>query len=149
MRVQDRAQVGRRAFVKLLVLTSEPLDAGRLRQALPGDLDPTQAEVMVVAPALQDSAIRFWFSDADDAIAHANEVLDSAVSNLERGGVSAIGGETGDSDPYQAIQDALQRFPADQILLFTHRGEDQRYREDIDLDEVRERFGVPVERVAL
>ena len=132
--------------MKLLVLTSEPIQVDQLRDALPDETDATQAEVMVVAPAFQDSAVKFWLSDADEAIARANEVIDRAVSSLEREGVSAVGGDTGESDPLEAIQDALQTFAADRILLFTHEGEARRYREDIDPDEIRERFGLPVDR---
>jgi hypothetical protein len=31
-------------------------------------------------------------------------------------------GDTGESDPLLAIEDALRTFPADQIVLFTHAG---------------------------
>jgi len=55
--------------MKVLVLASEPVSAQQLRNALPSDVDPEQGEVMIVAPALQESALRFWFSDADEAIA--------------------------------------------------------------------------------
>lgn len=54
--------------MRRLVLTSEPVGAGQLRDALPGEADLTDAEVMVVAPALHKSALRFWLSDAEDAI---------------------------------------------------------------------------------
>jgi hypothetical protein len=54
--------------MKVLVLTSEPITAQQLRGALGSDVDPSEAEVMVVAPALQESGIKFWLSDADDAI---------------------------------------------------------------------------------
>jgi hypothetical protein len=37
-------------------------------------------------------------------------------------------------------------FEADRIVLFTHGGDDQGYREDIDPDEIRDRFGLPVDR---
>jgi hypothetical protein len=41
-------------------------------------------------------------------------------------------------------------FPAERILMFTHADSDrQRYREDVDLDEVRERFGLPVDRASI
>jgi hypothetical protein len=102
--------------MKLLVLTSEPITARQLREALPGDLDPEHFEVMVVAPAIHDSWIRFWLSDADEAIAKA---------------------------------DALQSFKADRIIVFTHGGAEQRYREDIDAREIEQRFGVPVDHATV
>src|SRR5579884_829528 len=130
--------------MKLLVLTSEPISAARLRDALPGGVDPEQAEVMVVAPALQESGLRFWLSDADDAIARAEAVRRATVERLGAEGVPASG-DTGESDPMLAIEDALQTFPADRIVLFAHRDEQQRYHEDVDAGEIEERFGVPVD----
>lgn len=131
--------------VKLLVLTSEPITADQLRRALPGEADPRNSEVVVVSPALQESALRFWLSDADEAIARAQEVTRETVEQLESAGVPASG-DTGESDPIDAIQDALQSFSADRIVLFTHGAEDQRYREDMDASEIEERFGLPVDR---
>jgi hypothetical protein len=130
------------SLMKLLVVTSEPITADQLRAALPAEVDPTDAEVMVVAPALQQSGIRFWFSDVDDAIARAQQVRTETVEQLGEAGVSASG-DTGDSDPMQAIEDAVNIFSPDRILLFTG-GEG--YREDLDEGELRERFGVSVDR---
>ena len=129
--------------MRLLVLTSEPVSADQLRTSLPGDADPTDAEVMVVAPALQESALRFWMSDADDAIARAEEVRSASMEKLGKAGVAASG-DTGESDPEKAIEDALKTFPADRIVLFTHGGDDQRYREDVDPEALQSRFGIPV-----
>jgi hypothetical protein len=48
-------------------------------------------------------------------------------------------------DPLAAVTDPLKTFAADRIVLFTHPGDERRYREDVDPDEVRERFGIPVD----
>jgi hypothetical protein len=98
---------------------------------------------MVVAPALHKSALRFWVSDADEAIARADEVRHESVEQLGDDGVAASG-DTGEGDPGDAIEDALKTFPADRILIFTHPESKQRYREDVDTDELAERFGIPV-----
>ena len=129
--------------MRLLVLASEPVSAEQLRAALPGGIDPTDAEVLVVAPALHDSALRFWLSDADDAIARAEEVRAESIDKLDAAGVSA-GSDTGESDPEEAIEDALGTFSADRILVFTRGGDEQRYREDIDAGALQSRFGIPV-----
>jgi hypothetical protein len=131
--------------MRLLVLISEPVTADQIRDALPGDADPTDAEVMVVAPAFQDSALRFWMSDADGAIARADGVRAESLHKLGEAGVPASG-DTGESDPEEAIEDALKTFPADRILVFTHGADEQRYREDIDADALQSRFGIPVTR---
>ena len=134
--------------MKLLVLTSEPISAQQLRDAVGGDVEPDRAEVMVVAPALQESPIKFWFSDADEAIARAKHVSHESREQLGEAGVRASA-DTGESDPLEAIQDALITFPADRIVLFAHEGEGQAYREDVDPGEVRERFGLPVDRATV
>ena len=102
---------------------------------------------MVVAPALAGSAVKFWMSDADEAIERADRVRRESVERLGEEGVSASG-DTGEADPYEAIEDALQTFDADRIVLFTHEGADQRYREDLDDREIAERFGRPVDHAA-
>jgi hypothetical protein len=130
--------------MRLLVVTSSPITADQLRSALPGQVDPDDLEVMVVAPALQSNPIKFWMSDADEAIARAEEVERESVEELGGAGIRATG-DTGESDPMLAIQDALNTFPADRILLFTGDGG---YREDIEDAEISERFGVPVDRAA-
>jgi hypothetical protein len=134
--------------MRLLVLTPEPITAEALRRALPLDIDPTQGEVMVVAPALQSTPLRFWVSDADEAISRAQQVQAETVRSLQSDGASARG-DTGEGDPETAVQDALQTYPADRIVVFVRTGEDSRYREDIDPTRLAERFGIPVERVEL
>src|SRR5579884_13459 len=129
--------------MKVLVLTSEAISAQQLRDALDGDVPPQELEVLVIAPALQESGLRFWMTDADEAIDRADQIRRQTVHELEEHGMPAQG-DTGESDPLQATQDALQTFPAEQIVLFRHPGDEQRYREDFDLDEVRERFDLPV-----
>ena len=125
--------------MKLLVLTAEPISADILREAAGDEAD--DAEVMVVSPALTDSPLRFWVSDADDAIAHAGETAEETVERLDEEGIDAAG-DTGESEPAVAIQDALATFAADRIVVFSHPDLD--YREDQALENAEERFGVPV-----
>jgi len=127
--------------MKVLVLTSEAIDAGVLREAIGEEADG--AEVMVVAPALHSSGLRFWMSDADEAIRRAQEVQEETVERLEEEGIDAAG-DTGESEPLVAIQDALATFPADRIVVVSHP-EDQRAWAEEDIDEVHRRFDLPVE----
>lgn len=128
--------------MKLLVITSEPVTADHLREAIGPDATD-DAEVLVIAPALHTSALRFWLSDADEAIARAQTVQQDSVDQLESEGVTARG-DTGESEPLAAIADTLEGFPADRIALFIHPAADRAYREDITAAEITERFGVPV-----
>src|SRR2546421_1258532 len=101
------------------------------------------AEVLVVAPALNESPVAFWLSDADDAIADAERVQEETVERLQEGGVEAAG-DTGESEPLLALEDALTTFEADRIVIFSHTEEQQRYRENDLAGEIQRRFGIPV-----
>ncbi|HWC86307.1 MAG TPA: hypothetical protein VG388_07200 [Solirubrobacteraceae bacterium] len=135
--------------MKVLVLASEPITADQLRSGLDGSADPSleDTEIRIVAPALHSSALEFWLSDADEAISKAEAVWRTSVAKLGAEGVDA-GGDTGESDPMRAIEDALENFDADRILLFTHPEPEQRYREDLDPAELEQRFGRPVDHVS-
>jgi hypothetical protein len=130
--------------MRLLVLAPEPVDADAVRAALPGE-DLSDTEVLVVSPALNESGLRFWMSDADDAIDRAEAVQHETVQQLRAEGARARG-TVGESEPLLALQDALATFPADRVLVF-HRDGDA-YREE-ELAEARERFGLRVEERSL
>jgi hypothetical protein len=125
---------------KILALVSEPISGDVLRSAL-GD-GAGEAEVMVVAPAL-DSRTRFWTSDNDEAIARAQEVQQESVERLAEDDVDAVG-DTGETDPLLALQDALATFPAEEIVIFTHPEGDRNWAEADLLEQAEERFSVPV-----
>jgi len=67
--------------MKVLVIASEPISADRLRAALGEGTDDT--EIMVVAPALHRSALRFLLSDADEAIRRAELVQRETVEGID------------------------------------------------------------------
>jgi len=127
--------------VKLLVLTPEPIDAALLRSVV-GD-DAEGAEVLVVSPATQSSKLAFWVSDADEAIQEAQVAQEETVERLEEAGIDAAG-DTGESEPALALQDALATFAADRIVIFSHPEGDRDYREDEGLADAEQRFGIPV-----
>ena len=127
--------------MKLLVLTPEPVDANLLRSVLGDEVEG--AEVLVVSPATTQSPVAFWVSDTDEAIDEAETAQVETVERLEEAGVDAAG-DTGESEPAVAIEDALATFPADRIVIFSHPEGDRDYREDEDLADAEARFGVPV-----
>jgi hypothetical protein len=129
--------------MKLLVLASDPVGADDVRRALAGEGDVGGAEVLVVAPAVNESPVRFWVSDADDSIARAGETAGATADELRSEGAQARG-ITGESEPLLALQDALATFPADRVLVFVREGDAARYREDDVVGEAERRFGVPV-----
>ena len=131
---------------RILVLASEPVSGETLWKAV-GRESADDAEVLVVAPAL-NTRTRFWVSDPDPAIERADEVQTETVERMEEEGVDAVG-DTGESDPLLAIEDALRTFPADQIVLFTHAGSDRNWAEEGLVDEVRERFDADVDHLVI
>jgi hypothetical protein len=128
--------------VKLLVLATEPVDAERVRAALPDD-DLEGAEVLVVSPAVNESAVAFWVSDSDEAIEDAESTAEQTAAALAADGARTRA-QTGESEPLLALQDALATFSADRVLVFVRDEDAARYREDDVVGEAERRFGVPV-----
>ena len=127
--------------MKVLVLTPEPVDADMLRAALGPEVEG--AEVLVVSPATNQSKVAFWVSDPDEAIADAEDAQTETVERLEEAGIDAAG-DTGESEPALALQDALATFAADRIVVFSHPEGDRDYREDEGLADAQARFGIPI-----
>ena len=127
--------------MKLLVVTPEPVDARMLRSALGDEVEG--AEVLVISPATNQSKLAFWVSDPDEAIAEAELAQEETVERLEEEGVDAAG-DTGESEPAVAIQDALATFAADRIVVFSHPEQELDYREDAGLADAESRFGIPL-----
>jgi hypothetical protein len=123
--------------MQLLVFADEPVDAGRVRAALPDESGLDDARVLVVTPARNESRLAFWMSDSDEAIADAKETEERSVAELQSEGVRAAG-EVGESEPLLALQDALATFQADLVLLLT--GDDELERP------ARDELGVRVVR---
>lgn len=128
--------------MKLLVLTPEPLEADLLRREL-GDEVP-DAEVRVVAPAMNSSPVAFWMSDSDEAIAEALESAQGTGDAAREAGAGSASTTTGESEPLVALEDALATFPADRVAVFVHPRDEQRYREEDICATAQERFGVTV-----
>ena len=122
---------------KVLVLASEAISGEAVRQAI-GAERAADAEVLVVAPAL-NSKLRFLASDPDDAIQRAEEVQEESVQRMNEDGVDAAG-DTGESDPLQAIEDALATFRAEEIVICVHPEGKQNWLEDGVVDKAKERF---------
>jgi hypothetical protein len=118
--------------MRLLVLAPHVIGADEVRAALPND-DLAGAQVLVVTPAHNESAVAFWMSDADEAIADAAGEAEETARALQEAGARARS-QVGDDDPLLALHDALSTYPADRILVF----------DDGLAAEARERFEVPV-----
>jgi hypothetical protein len=128
--------------VKLLVLATEPIDADALRQGLAGD-DLEGAEVLVVSPAVNESAVAFWMSDSDEAIDEAESTAHQTAAALRERGARARA-TSGESEPLLALQDALATYDADRVVVVQSGDGD----DDVDIArEAQQRFGVPVTKI--
>src|SRR4051794_11422924 len=126
---------------KIIAVVAEPISGQALKSAVGADA-AEEAEVLVVAPAF-NSRFRFLTSDPDEAIARAEAVQEETVERLDEEGIDAAG-DTGESDPLLALEDALQTYPADEIVLCTHTERGRNWAEERLVDEARERFDKPV-----
>lgn len=130
--------------MRLLVLSADPVDAATVRSALGDGAELEGADVLVVSPALNQSALAFWVSDSDEAIADAESAAQQTVTALADP-AGRVHGEVGESEPLLALQDAMATFAADRILVFTRPEDEQRYKEDDVVGEARRTFRVPVD----
>ena len=131
----------------LLVVANETVAGERLREEVRRAAAEGPAEVLVVSPAL-NSPLRHWASDEDTARARAQERLETSLARLREAGIEARG-EVGDSDPLQAIEDALRTFGADEIVISTHPEGRSNWLERGIVSGARERFAVPITHVVV
>jgi len=104
-------------------------------------------EILVVTPALPT---RFeWLASATDkAREEADERLQTVLGQLGNSG-SGVRGRVGADDPLLAFEDALRDFPADHILVALRESDRSDWQERGLLDQLLERFGLPVTAFAL
>jgi len=128
----------RRSASRVLVVATDEL-AGRdviaeLRSHLQGE---GGREVMVIAPAVEETPLRHALGDVDGAVVEARQRLERSLAELRGAGIPAMG-EVGDSDPLTAAKDALRRYPADEVLIVAHAEDQARWFEDGLFERARE-----------
>jgi hypothetical protein len=132
---------------RILVVANETVAAGALREEIRRHVDVAGTEILVVCPAL-NSRMRRWLSDEDGARAKAEERLIESLSALAEVGIEGQG-VVGDSDPVQAIEDALCTFAADELIISTHpRGRSNWLEKDV-VNRAFLRFQLPITHVVV
>lgn len=116
-----------------------------LRRRLP---EGASAEVMVIAPAVEQTAFRHALGDVDSAAPEARQRLQASLEALELGGIHALG-EIGDSDPVVAAQDALREFLADEVLLVAHAESEARWFDNGLFERAQEELRPAVRLIAI
>ncbi len=130
---------------RLLVVVTTEVPEGVLR-ALVHNRAGRDAEMLVVAPALDISRLD-WLTNAEDDARHDAEVL--ADKTAEATPTDEVEARVGDSDPLQAIGDALCTFAADEILVVGHPEDEAGWLETGAGRSVREHFALPVTHVTV
>jgi hypothetical protein len=141
---RSRPEDGRR---RILVVANETLHGQALRAEIVHRTGGRESEVRVVCPAL-NTKIKYWVSDEDEARQQAQGRLDAVLAQLAREGVEAQG-DIGDSDPVQAVEDALRLFPADEMIISTHPHGRSNWLEQDVVGRTRERFPLPITHVVV
>jgi hypothetical protein len=131
---------------RLLVVAMEAVEtpgiAGAVAELARAGADATgasregQPQVLVLAPAV-NTTVAHWLSDLRKARQDAQRRLAVSLGTLAAARADARG-QVGDSDPVQAVEDALRTFPAQEVVFVTGPGHDDA------VAEVRRRLDRPV-----
>ena len=132
---------------RILVVANETLSGRALRTEISDRSHGGRTELRVVCPAL-NTKIRHWTNEEDQARVEAQQRLERLLSGLRGDGVDAQG-DIGDDDPVQAMEDALRRFPADEVIISTHPPGRSNWLEHDVLQRAQERFDLPVTHVVV
>ncbi|HWM62885.1 MAG TPA: hypothetical protein VNP96_02730 [Solirubrobacterales bacterium] len=125
----------------VLVVAASPIEesgavAAVAREARAGG--PGEAvDVRVLAPASIGFLDR-WASDVEGSRQRAQERLVATVAALAKAGIEAEA-RVGDEDAVQAVEDQLQSYPADEVILVT-AGEDADGSDAAAAEELRSRL---------
>jgi len=125
---------------RLLLVIDEACSANEIANLTRGRAESASA-FFVVAPAVSSRVAR-WTGD-EQAYAQAQERLDATVSAFAKLGFEATG-HVGSHDPLQATDEALREFPADEIVLVLHPGNETEWIEQGVPELARGRYSVPV-----
>ena len=132
---------------RILVIANETVGGDALLEQIRAHATSPGAKVLVVCPAL-NSKLRRWLSDEDTARAAAAARLGGSLAALAELGIDAEG-RIGDSDPLQALDDAVRTFGPDEIILSTHPPGQSNWLERGVVDRARARFSVPITHVVV
>jgi GABA permease len=132
---------------RILVVANETVGGGELLDEIRRRSEGVNERVLVVVPAL-NTPLKHWTSDEDDARDAAQRRLEASLAAMRANGIDARG-EVGDSDPLQAIEDAVRTFAPDELIISTHPPDRSHWLERNVVGGARERFALPVTHVVV
>ena len=134
---------------RLLVVANQTVGGRALMDEIRRRAKGRESEILIIVPALTKSYLEHWSSDVDGAIAEAQARLEASMRTLGEAGLRASG-EVGDHhDPNSAIEDALQAFPADEVIVSTLPPDKSRWLESGVVEKAREEIPLPVTHVVV
>ena len=134
--------------LRLLVVAGETIAAPRVLERIRELVGDREASAFVVAPALTSSGVNLAAGDIDDDIERARRRLRESEEALRELGIESQG-EVGDSDPSLALEDALRRFEADQVVIAAREGDSARFLEADALEKTPGDLGRPVTQIVV
>ncbi len=134
---------------RILVVANETVGGRALLAELRARSEGRSSEIFVVVPAIASSRLQHLTHDVDPALEEAGRRLKDSLAAMSAAGLAASG-EVGDHhDPNSAIEDALQKFPADELVISTHPPERSRWLEGGVVDRARDEIPLPVTHVVV
>jgi hypothetical protein len=134
---------------RILVVANETVGGRALLAELRARSEGRRSEIFVVVPAIASSRLQHLAHDVDPALEEARGRLTDSLATMSAAGLAARG-EVGDHhDPNTAIEDALQEFPADELVISTHPPERSRWLEGGVVERAREEIPLPVTHVVV
>ena len=147
-RVAEIAAAPRDGRHRILVVANQTVGGRALLDEIRNRAGGRECEIRVVTPALTRSQLQYWTSDVDEALAAADQRRGRSVHELEAAGFR-VSGEVGDSDPNVAIESALLRFSADELIISTHPPERSRWLERGVVERARRDIDLPITHVVV
>lgn len=127
---------------RILVVADDTVVGAELPREIVEKARGLDAEVRVVFPAL-NTRVRHYMSDVDRARAEAESRLERSLDELGKEGIAARG-EVGDSDPVQALQDALATGDADEVIIATRSPSRVNWLEKDIIERARQVSDLPI-----
>jgi hypothetical protein len=115
-------EVRRHVLIVVTCPVEEPAAVAAIAREAGIDEADGEADVLVLAPASIGFLDR-WASDVEGSRRRAQETLVVTVAALAKAGIAAEA-RVGDEDVLQAVEDQLQAYPADEVLLVSAGAED-------------------------
>jgi hypothetical protein len=126
---------------RLLVVATAPDPSDEVLERLAREAG--DVEVAVVSPASDASPVE-WLSDDDASAREAAQHRALEAAEASSAAARVVTAQAGDPDPVTAVEDALQVFPADELIVVTRPKDAATWLERRAIAGDLERFGLPV-----